>query len=206
MFHHERHEREALTAWAQTPLKERNVGSLVNPWRTLVSSVRYGNKWFSVREDEVIRPDGHRGTYSVVMAERVATGIVPLWPDDSVTLVGQFRYPVNEYSWEIPEGGGAFGVDPIEIAKQELREETGIRAGTWKPLGRVHTSNCFVDEVCHIYLATDLEPGVAEPDPDEILQTQRVPFDQAMMMAQDGSITDAISIAGLFWAWSLLRR
>ena len=182
------------------------MSSFINPWRTLTSSLKYGNKWFSVREDNVIRPDGERGTYSVVTAGRTATGIVPVWPDGSVTLVGQFRYAVNEYSWEIPEGGGEVGIDPIEIAKQELREETGIRAGTWRFLGRVHTSNCFVDEVGYVYLATDLAPGIAEPDPDEVLQTQRVPFDQALAMARDGSITDAISLAGLFWASCLLQR
>jgi 8-oxo-dGDP phosphatase len=182
------------------------VSSSINPWRTLTSSVKYSNKWFSVREDAVIRPDGQPGTYSVVTAERVATGVVPLWADESVTLVGQFRYALNEYSWEIPEGGGPFDVDPVEIAKQELHEETGIRARTWTFLGRVHTSNCFVNEVCHVYLATDLEPGMAAPDPDEVLRTQRVPLERAVTMARDGSITDAISIAGLFWAWSHLRR
>jgi len=181
------------------------VSSLGNPWQTLASSVKYVTRWFSVREDDVIRPDGQRGTYSVVRAERVATGIVAVWPDESVTLVGQFRYAVNEYSWEIPEGGGAFDVDPIEIARRELHEETGIRAGTWTLLGRVHTSNCFVDEVCYIYLATDLAPGVARPDPEEVLQTQRVPLERAISMARDGSITDAITIAGLFWTWAMRR-
>ena len=174
--------------------------SALNPWRTLASSLKYGNRWFSVREDDVIRPDGQRGTYSVVSAERIATGIVPLWPDDSVTLVGQFRYAVNEYSWEIPEGGGPFDVDPLETAKRELQEEAGLAAGTWQFLGRVHTSNCFVNEVCHVYLATDLSEVGARPDPEEVLQAQRVPFDRAIEMTRDGSITDAITIAGLFWA------
>jgi 8-oxo-dGTP pyrophosphatase MutT (NUDIX family) len=171
-----------------------------NPWRTLASSLKYGNKWFSVREDDVIRPDGQRGTYSVVTAERIATGIVPLWPDDTVTLVGQFRYAVNEYSWEIPEGGGPLDVDPLETARRELREEAGLTAGTWLFLGRVHTSNCFVNEVCHVYLATELSEVGARPDPEEVLQTQRVAFDRAIEMTCDGSITDAITIAGLCWA------
>lgn len=171
-----------------------------NPWRRLASTQKYGNKWFNVREDDVIRPDGQRGTYSVVTAERIATGIVALWPDDSVTLVGQFRYAVNEYSWEIPEGGGPLDVDPLETAQRELHEEAGLTAGTWLFLGRVHTSNCFVDEVCHVYLATELSEGRARPDPEEVLQTQRVPFDRAIEMIADGSITDAITIAGLFWA------
>lgn len=170
----------------------------INPWKTLSSSHLYGNKWFAVREDQVIRPDGQCGTYSVVSASRLATGILPLWSDGTVTLVGQYRYPLNEYSWEIPEGGGALDADPLAIARQELREETGIEAATWRYLGRVHTSNCFTDELCHLFLAEGLTQGVAQPDPEEIIQTRRLPFEEAVSMAHDGRITDSISIAGIF--------
>ena len=169
-----------------------------NPWRTLASTPKYANPWFSVREDRVIRPDGTAGTYSVVSAERLAIGILPLWDDGSVTLVGQYRYPVNEYSWEIPEGGARLDSDPIDGAKRELREETGIEAENWTYVGRVHTSNCFVDEVCHLYLARRLRQGVADPGPDEALRTWRVPFREAVAMALDGRITDAITIAAIF--------
>lgn len=169
-----------------------------NPWETLSSSQIYENQWFAVREDQVIGPDGKRGTYHVVSVRRVAVGILPIWEDGSLTLVGQYRYPINEYSWEIPEGGGAFDVDPVESAKRELREETGLTARRWEYLGRTHTSNCFMDEVCHLYLAEGLTQGVAEPGPEEILQTKRVPIEEAVAMAQDGRITDAISIAGVF--------
>lgn len=169
-----------------------------NPWKTLSSSTLYGNKWFTVREDRVIRPDGQPGTYSVVSAGRLATGILALWPDGSLTLVGQYRYPLKEYSWEIPEGGGDLTADPLEIARQELREETGIEANTWEYLGRVHTSNCFMDELCHLFLARDLTQGMPRPDPVEILQVRRVPFQEAITMANEGAITDAISIAGIF--------
>ena len=172
----------------------------VNPWKTLASSPIYTNKWFAVREDQVIRPDGQAGTYSVVSAGRLATGIIPLWPDGTVTLVGQHRYPLNEYSWEIPEGGGDLAADPLDIAKRELVEETGIEAATWMYLGRVHTSNCFTDELCHLFLARDLMQGTATPDPDEVIATRRVTFEEAVTMSADGRITDAISIAGLFRA------
>lgn len=169
-----------------------------NPWQTLSSSCKYGNKWFKVYEHQVIRPDGQIGTYNVVSAGRLATGILPLWPDGSLTLVGQYRYPLDEYSWEIPEGGGSFDVDPLEIARQELREETGIEANTWEYLGRMHTSNCFMDEVCHLFLAKDLTQGAANPDPVEVIQTQRLPFKEVVKMASDGRITDSISVAGIF--------
>ena len=170
----------------------------LNPWKTKSSSYIYRNEWFSVREDQVIRPDGESGTYSVVVAERLAIGIVPLWEDGSITLVGQYRYPLDEYSWEIPAGGGQFDVESVEGAKRELLEETGITAKTWEYLGRLHTSNCFNDEVCHLYLATDLSQGVPDPDPDEILAIKTIPLEEAIKMARDGGITDAISVAGIF--------
>jgi 8-oxo-dGTP pyrophosphatase MutT (NUDIX family) len=169
-----------------------------NPWKTLSSAHKYGNQWFSVREDQVIRPDGKHGIYGVVSASRLATGILPLWDDGTLTLVGQYRYPLNEYSWEIPEGGGDLDLSPLETAKRELREETGIEARTWHYLGRMHTSNCFTDEVCYLFLAQGLTQGMAEPSPEEILQIRRVPFREAVAMAVDGRITDAISIVGIF--------
>jgi 8-oxo-dGTP pyrophosphatase MutT (NUDIX family) len=171
-----------------------------NPWKTLSSSPIYGNQWFAVREDRVVRPDGQLGTYSVVSASRLATGIVPLWEDGTVTLVGQYRYPLEEYSWEIPEGGGDLSAQPLEIARRELIEEAGIEAATWTYLGRVHTSNCFTDELCHLFLARDLTQGIARPDPDEIIDTRRVSFEEAVRMTHDGRITDAITIAGIFRA------
>lgn len=171
-----------------------------NPWKTLSSSPIYGNQWFAVREDRVVRPDGELGTYSVVSASRLATGIVPLWQDGTVTLVGQHRYPLDEYSWEIPEGGGDLTAHPLEIAKRELIEETGIEAAAWIELGRVHTSNCFTDELCYLFLARELTQGMSRPDPDEIIDTRRVSFEEAVRMTCDGRITDAITIAGIFRA------
>ncbi|HEV8619482.1 MAG TPA: NUDIX domain-containing protein [Nitrospiraceae bacterium] len=170
----------------------------MNPWKTLSSSQIYTNPWFSVREDQVIAPDGRPDIYHVVSARRLAVGIVPVWQDGSVTLVGQYRYPIQEYSWEIPEGGGDFNVEPLESAKRELREETGITADTWEYLGRTHTSNCFLDEVGHLFVATNLRQGMADPSPEEILRVRRVPFHEAVVMVKDGHITDAISIAAIF--------
>jgi 8-oxo-dGTP pyrophosphatase MutT (NUDIX family) len=178
----------------------------MNPWKTLSTVQIYRNNWFAVREDRVVRPDGELGTYSVVSATRLATGIVPLWQDGTITLVGQHRYPLDQYSWEIPEGGGELTALPLGTAKRELIEETGIDAAVWTDLGRVHTSNCFTDEVCHLFLARDLTQGTANPDPDEVLTTQRVPFEEAVRMAVDGRITDSISVAGIFRAWVHLAR
>jgi 8-oxo-dGTP pyrophosphatase MutT (NUDIX family) len=175
-----------------------------NPWKKLGTRPIYGTPWFSVRCDDVIRPDGQRGTYSVVHSERIAVGVVPLWEDGTVTLVGQWRYPLGEYSWELPEGGGDPARGPLEAARMELREEAGIEARSWAYLGRCHTSNCWTDEVGHLYLARDLVQGTPEPGGDEEILTRRVPLEEAIMMASDGRITDAISIVGLFRLAQLL--
>jgi 8-oxo-dGTP pyrophosphatase MutT (NUDIX family) len=169
-----------------------------NPWKTLSTSRIHQNAWFDVREDQVLRPDGQPGTYNVVSAARTATGILPVWPDGSLTLVGQYRYPIQEYSWEIPEGGGPIGENPESIARRELLEETGIQAESWEHLGRVHTSNCFVDEVCHLFLAKHLTSGPALPDAVEVLQVRRESLAEVLAMILDGRITDSISIAGVF--------
>lgn len=176
-----------------------------NPWQKLGTRPIYGTPWFSVRCDDVVRPDGRHGTYSVVHSERLAVGVVPLWDDGTVTLVGQWRYPLDEYSWEIPEGGGDPARDPLEAARMELREEAGIEARTWAYLGRIHTSNCWTDEVGHLFLARDLVQGAPDPGGDEEIAVQRVPAREAIAMALDGRITDAITIAGLFHLAGMLE-
>jgi len=168
-----------------------------NPWKTLATRPIYETPWFSVRRDDVLRPDGQPGTYSVVHSERLAVGVVPLWDDGTVTLVGQWRYPLDAYSWEIPEGGGDLHGDPIEAARMELREEAGIEARSWTSLGLCHTSNCWTDEVAHLFLARDLVQGEAQPGGDEEIATRRVPVSEAIAMALDGRITDAMSIIAL---------
>jgi 8-oxo-dGTP pyrophosphatase MutT (NUDIX family) len=177
-----------------------------NPWKQLSTTDIYQNPWFAVREDQVLRPDGSPGIYGVVTAARWALGVVPLWPDGTVTLVGQYRYPIGEYSWEIPEGGGDLADDPLSGARRELVEETGLEAETWSYLGKCHTSNCFVDEVGHLFLAENLCQGTPAPGPDEELETRRLPLVEALAMAADGRITDAISIAGLFRAVHRLEQ
>lgn len=170
---------------------------LENPWKTLSISPIYQTPWFDVREDRVLRPDGKPGTYSVVSAARTATGILPLWPDGSLTLVGQYRYAIREYSWEIPEGGGSLSEDPESIARRELLEETGIQAESWECLGRIHTSNCFVDEVCHLFLAKHLTLGPPLPDAVEVIRSRRESFATVLEMALDGRITDSITLGAV---------
>ena len=163
-----------------------------NPWRQLSSEVVYDNPWIRVREDQVLRPDGERGIYGVVHFKQLAVGILAL-EDDFIYLVGQYRYPLETYSWEIPEGGCAEGEDPLEAARRELQEETGLRARHWTKLGEAHLSNSVSDELAVWYLATGLTQGERNPEGTEQLEVRRVKFDEALRMALTGEITDSIS-------------
>ena len=168
-----------------------------SPWSRTSRRTAYDNPWVTVWHDEVVRPDGNAGIYGVVHFTNVAVGVVALDGEDRVTLVGQWRYALDAWSWEIPEGGVPRGEDPQAGAARELREETGVVAATWHELGRVHLSNSVSDEVGFLYLATDLTEGVADPDGTEAIELRRVPFPEALAMTLDGRITDALSVIGL---------
>jgi len=186
-------------------LTHQPVDETRNPWKRLHGRIAYDNPWMRVREDQVVRPDGEPGIYGVVEVKTIATGVVPVDADQHTYLVGQYRYALDAYSWEVPEGGGAFGVPPRASAARELAEETGITAGTWHFLGHLHTSNCISNEVGYLYVATDLERGASNPDGDEELVVRRLPVTEAITMALDGRITDSMSLIALLKAERWLR-
>jgi 8-oxo-dGTP pyrophosphatase MutT (NUDIX family) len=159
--------------------------------------VAYENAWITVWHDEVDRPDRSPGIYGVVHFANLAAGVVALDADDRIVLVGQHRYTLDAYSWEIPEGGVPTGESALEGARRELREETGVEAGTWQELARVDLSNSISDERAVLFLATDLTHGDAEPEPTEALDLRWVPFDEALAMSIDGRITDVMSVAAI---------
>ncbi len=167
-----------------------------NPWRTLGSRQVYENPWISVREDSVIRPDGEPGIYGVVHYKNKAVGVLPV-EDDHVYLVGQYRYPLRRYSWEIPEGGCPEGEEPLRAARRELREETGLEAKSWRRLGEAYLSNSVADEYAVWFLATDLVPGEPQTEGTEVIGVRRVPLREVVAMAMDGRITDALSVLAL---------
>lgn len=168
-----------------------------NPWTTLSSRDVYDNAWISVREDGVLRPDGAPGIYGVVHMKNKAIGIVAIDADDHIYLVGQYRYPLDCYSWEIVEGGGPHDEDALDAAKRELHEETGLIAANWRQLGTAHLSNSVTDEEAIYFLATDLTQHEAQPEGTEQLEVCRVPFDEALQMVENGEITDGLSIIGI---------
>lgn len=169
-----------------------------NPWKTLSSEPKYTNPWIDVTEAKVMNAAGSPGIYGTVHFKNFAVGVLALDGERNTWLVGQWRYPLNTYSWEIPEGGGALDVDPLETAQRELREETGLSAGRWEKLFEMHLSNSVTDEKAIVYIATDLTAGDAAPEEDEVLALRKIPFDDAYAMAVRGEITDAISVAALF--------
>ena len=168
-----------------------------NPWTARSSRVVYENPWMTVREDDVVRPDGNEGIYGVITT-RVATGVVALDDHDRVVLVGQWRYPLERYSWEIVEGGTDPGESPADAVARELREEAGLVADHWEPLGGpVHLSNCLSAEEARLYLATGLTEVGADPDGTEQLQRRWVDLDAAVALVDEGTITDAMSVIAL---------
>ncbi len=168
-----------------------------NPWQRVSRRVGYDNAWIQVFHDDVVRPDGNPGIYGVVHFRHVAIGVVPMDERERVLLVGQYRYSVDHYSWEIPEGGGALDEDPEEAARRELAEETGYTGGQWREICRAELSNSVTDEITVLFVATDLQPGLAAPEGTEQLQMRWVDFQDAMAMVDRGEIVDAMSILAL---------
>ncbi|WP_165232715.1 NUDIX domain-containing protein [Aquisphaera insulae] len=168
-----------------------------NPWITVSQRTVYQNPWIRVREDQVLRPDGHPGIYGVVEFRNRAVGVLPVEEDGSIWLVGQHRYPLNRYSWEIPEGGCPESESPEETARRELKEETGITADSLEPIATSHLSNSVCDEIAYVFRATGLTHGESMPEGVEKLQVVRVPWARAWELLRRGEITDSMSVIAL---------
>ncbi|MCS7037306.1 MAG: NUDIX hydrolase [Saprospiraceae bacterium] len=177
-----------------------------NPWTTRAVCQVYDNPWIRVTHRDVLTPAGKAGIYGVVHFKHIALGIVPVDNEGYTWLVGQYRYTLDQYSWEIPEGGGSVHEAPLVAAQRELKEETGIRAGRWTQLLELHLSNSVTDERAIAFLAQELEIGQAQPEETEQLQLRRLPFDEAVQMALNGQITDALSVAALLAAHEWKRN
>jgi 8-oxo-dGTP pyrophosphatase MutT (NUDIX family) len=181
------------------------INEKYNPWKTKSIKTAYENNWIEVEHHEVINPGGNEGIYGKVHYKNLAIGIIPLDENYNTWLIGQYRYPLNKYSWEIPEGGGLLGVPPINSAKRELLEECGLEATEWKEILQMHLSNSVSDELAIIFTAKGLTQKEAEPEDTEQLQIRKLPFKQAYKMVMDGEITDSMSVAAILKLAILLK-
>jgi 8-oxo-dGTP pyrophosphatase MutT (NUDIX family) len=176
-----------------------------NPWKKLNEKLIYENDWIMLSEHQVLNPNGNRGIYGKISFKNKAIGIIPLDDMQNTWIVGQYRYTLDEFSWEIPMGGGALAEDLLDSAKRELLEETGLIAYRWTNILRIHTSNSVTDEEGFVYLAEDLKQSEPEFDETEKLMIKKLPFREVYSMALENKITDAISIAGILRLGKMLN-
>lgn len=177
----------------------------VGGWKRLTKDIVYDNPWIEVSHEQVRRPNGSEGIYGVVHFKNRALGVVALDSDGMIVFVKQSRYALNQFTYEIPEGGGPFDEDPLDAIKRELEEETGYCAHSWQPILTLHTSNSVTDEVGHLYLAEDLYVGEQKLDDSEDIEVLRFSMEQALEMIDNGEITDSLTIAGILKV-ALMRR
>lgn len=177
------------------------------PWRRLSQETVYENPWIEVTHENVITPGNTEGIYGLVHFKTRAVGVVPVDREGNTRLVGQHRYTLDQFSWEIPEGGASLDEDLLVAAQRELQEETGLYGGSWQSLLKLHLSNSVTDESGEIFLATELSAGEAKLEASESdLVVKTLPLQEAVEMALNGGITDVMSVAGLLAAERLLLR
>lgn len=168
-----------------------------NPWKINSEENIYDNPWINVTEFKVLNPSGNSGIYGKIHFKNKAIGIVALDENQDIYMVGQYRFPINKYSWELPEGGGPLNGEPLDSAKRELLEETGLKASAWTEILRMHLSNSVCDEEAIVYLAQNLQQFEAEPEETEQLVVKKLPFTEVYQMVCRGEITDAITVAAV---------
>lgn len=171
-----------------------------NNWKTLTEKTVYENPWIEISHRDVITPGGSPGIYGVVKFKNLAIGILPIDEEGNIYLVGQYRYAINEYSWEMPEGGGPLDETPISAAQRELKEETGLVAKKWTELGRIHTSNSATNEEGFIFIAEQLTQQEAEPEDTEVLLVKKVHLSEAVEMVMRSEITDSLTVCAILKA------
>ncbi|MFK7969067.1 MAG: NUDIX domain-containing protein [Bacteroidia bacterium] len=168
-----------------------------NPWKILASKPIYTNPWISLTEHEVTNPSGNPGIYGVVSFKNAAVGVVP-YEDGHIWMVGQYRFPLERYSWEIPEGGGEPSETPLAAAQRELQEETGLVAAQYEPLLEMHLSNSVSDEWGIVYLATGLTQGEASPEDTEDIRLQKMSLEEVYRRVEAREITDSLTVAAIY--------
>ncbi len=176
-----------------------------NPWQTLSKETKYENPWIKVVENKVLNPAGNPGIYGVVHFKNIAVAVIPLDEENNTWIVGQYRYTLNSYEWEVPEGGCPAGTSPLETAKRELHEEAGLEAEHYELILEMQLSNSVTDEISYTYLARGLKFIGLKPEEDEVLHVRKLPFAEVVEMVRRGEIRDALSVASILRAHDVLR-
>lgn len=178
-------------------MTKKTLPTASNPWKPQASKKIFENPWLTLHEDKVINPGGGISHYGKINFKNIAIGIIPLDENNNTWLVGQYRYVPDCYSWEIPMGGGPLNINPLDSAKRELKEETGLTARNWQEIMKLHTSNSVTDERGLVYVARELTQGGTEFEETEDLLIKKLPLEEAIERVLNGEITDAVSICGL---------
>ncbi|MHB1277984.1 MAG: NUDIX domain-containing protein [Bacteroidia bacterium] len=168
-----------------------------NPWKIVDTEVKMDTPWVRCKLHQVINPSGSAGIYGVTEFKNLAIGILPIDEDENTYIVGQYRFPMQRYSWEIPEGGGPLHLDPLDSAKRELKEETGIEAASWELIQTLQVSNSATNEFAYLYLAKDLTYGRSEPEEEERLVIRKIPFAELYERVKSGEISDSLTVAAV---------
>lgn len=169
-------------------------------WKTLSSRTLHRSPWIDLLEDEVITPGGNKSRYAHVHFHNFGIAILPLAENGDTWIVGQYRYPIGCYSWELPEGGGPIDIEPLKSAQRELKEETGLKAARWELIQENYMSNSATDEYAYIYLARELTIGQPDPEEDEALDLRRIPFEELYRMVLDGRVHDSLTVMAVLRA------
>lgn len=177
---------------ALTPLPDEN-----NPWKVIHTEKKLETPWVTVKLHQVINPAGNPGIYGVTEFKNLAIGILPIDEKGNTYIVGQYRFPLNSYTWEIPEGGGPINQDPLESAKRELKEETGIEAQDWQLIQSLQLSNSATDEIAYVFLARELSYGESDPEENEKLTIRKIPFEELYQRVRSAEITDSLTVAAV---------
>ncbi len=174
------------------------MNEIENPWTVLSTEIKYDNPWLTVFHHNVLNPNNNPGIYGKIHFKNYAIGIVVLDEDLNTYLVGQFRFPLSNYSWEIPEGGGNRSITPLESAQRELLEEVGLEAKEWTLIQELDLSNSATDEVAYTFLARDLIYKKPQPEDTEQLAIKKLPFEEFFQLVEKGDIRDAISVSACY--------
>ena len=176
-----------------------------SPFQTIDSRIAFECAWYRVRQDAIVLPNGSVGQYNVVEAPECVF-IVPVTRDRQIVLIYQYRYPTQEWTWEIPAGAVHAGQSLLEAAAIELREEIGGTSDDFRYLGRVATANGRANEIAHLYLAFDVELGESAHESAEVMTIHPLPIEEVIRRVYDNEIQDAPSALALLMAAPHLKR